>query len=107
MTLTVSPYLSAPQAASAPQSAGGTGAPQNTGPATSAASGTADSVSLSQHAQQALNGAGSPPDSGKTPLQSTLEMILASVKNSVGPTLTFRSSPAPNNPTGTQIDKSY
>lgn len=104
MTLTVSPYLSAPRTASAPQSTGGTGAPQNTGPEASA--GTANSISLSQDAQQALNGAGSSPDSGKTPLQSTLEMILASVKNSIGPTLTFRSSPAPANPSGTQVDKS-
>lgn len=106
MTLTVSPYLSALQAASPPQPAGETGAPQNTGPAASTGSAAADSVNLSPDAQQALKGAASSPDISKTPLQSTLEMILAGVKNSIGPTLTFRSAPAPVNPSGTQVDQS-
>ena len=64
-----------------------------------------NSVTLSPSAQQALQGAPSPADAQKSPLQTTLEMILAGVKNSTGSTLTFRPS-APDNSVGRTLDQS-
>jgi hypothetical protein len=97
MTLTVSPYLTAPPSGRSPQSAPDrANAPQKSGDAPGDS--TKDSISLSPGAQQAL--AAAAPDVNKTPLQSTLETILAVVKN--GPNLFFR--PAPD--TGKNLDQS-
>jgi hypothetical protein len=98
MTLTVSPYLTAPLSGRSPQPAPDrTNAPQKSGdvPADSAK----DSISLSPAAQQAL--AAVPPDANKTPPQSTLGAILAGIKN--GPNLFFRSKPD----TGKNLDQSF
>jgi hypothetical protein len=97
MAITVSPYLSALPIVSQPQpAAAGTGAPQNPGIASS--TGSADSVTLSPAAQQAL------ADGQKTPLQTALETILAGVQNSTGPTLSFKSTP--DSQTGKKFDQS-
>ena len=95
MTLTVSPYLIAPHSGRSPQPAAngaaeGTSTPQKSGDA------VPDSVTLSPTAQQAM--------AQKTPLQSTLETILASVQTSTGPTLRFGS--ATNGSTGKTLDRS-
>ena len=99
MTLTVSPYLTAPPSGRSPQSAPDkTDAPQKSGEASGDSA--KDSISLSPGAQQAL--AAAPPDAAKTPLQSTLETILAVVKTATGPNLFFRSAPD----TGKNLDQS-
>ena len=100
MALTVSPYLSAQQTAASPAPARAE-TRQSPGTASSAAT---DSVRLSPAAQQALAGTPSPTDGQKTPLQATLEMILTSVRNATGPTLTFR--PATDSQTGKTLDQS-
>ena len=98
MTLTVSPYLTAPPSGRSPQPApDSTNAPQNPGDA--ATDSTKDSISLSPAAQQAL--AAAPPEANKTPLQSTLGTILAGIKN--GPNLFFRAKPD----TGKNLDQSF
>ena len=103
MAISVSPYLAALPTVSQPQpAAAGTGAPRNSGAASSA--GPGDSVSLSPAAKQALAGAPSPADGQKTPLQTTLETILATVQNSTGPTLRFDS--ATNASIGKKLDQS-
>ena len=97
MTLTVSPYLTAPPSGRSPQSAPDkTNALQKSGEAPGDFA--KDSISLSPGAQQAL--AAAPPNANKTPLQSTLETILAAVKS--GPSLFFRSAPD----TGKNLDQS-
>ena len=98
MTLSVSPYLTAPPSGRSPRPAvDRTSAPQNSGDAGASAK---DSVSLSPAAAQAL--AAAPPDATKTPPPSTLEKILTGIKN--GPNL-FRS--APDNSTGKTLDQSF
>jgi hypothetical protein len=97
MTLTVSPYLTAPPSARSPQPAANGTAEGTSAPEKSAAA-AADSVTLSPAAQQALGA------TQKTPLQSTLEAILDGVQNSTGPTLTFRA--ATDASTGKTLDQS-
>jgi hypothetical protein len=97
MTLSVSPYLTAPPSGRSPRpAADSTSAPQNSGDAGASAK---DSISLSPTAEQAL--AAVPPDAIKPPPQSAMEKILAGIRN--GPNL-FRS--APDNSTGKNLDQS-
>jgi hypothetical protein len=101
MTLTVSPYLTAPPSGRSPQSAPDrTNAPQKSGEAPGDSA--KDSISLSPGAQQAL--AAAPPDANETPSQSTLGKILAGIKNATGPILSFGS--ATNTSTGKNLDQS-
>lgn len=97
MTITVSPYLVTPLGGRSPQQAeGGTAAPRDSAPSQAAT----DSVTLSPAAREVMNSA---PEPQKTPLQSTLETILSSVRNSTGPTLSFH--PAPDSQTGKALDQ--
>jgi hypothetical protein len=90
MTLTVSPYLTAPSNGISPRAAAsgssdGAAIAQN--PATASAQ---DAISLSPAAQQALASA---PDGQKTPLQSALEKILTAIRSTDSPTLSFSTAP--------------
>ena len=100
MALTVSPYLSAPQTAASPAPARAE-TRQSPGAASSAAT---DSVRSVAGGAAGARGHASPTDAQKTPLQATLERILASVRNATGPTLTFR--PATDSQTGKTLDQS-
>ena len=98
MTLTVSPYLTAPPSGRSPQSAPDrTTAPQKSGEAPGDSA--KDSISLSPSAQQAL--AAAPRDANETPPQSTLGKILTGIRNVTSPNL-FRSAPD----TGKNLDQS-
>ena len=100
MAMTVSPYLSSPPVSPVKNDSGADAGPANTtAPQTQNNPAPADQISLSSQAQQSLAG------DGKTPLQSTLEMILDGVKNASGPTLSFFRASLPGQ-TGTKFDQS-
>ena len=99
MAISVSPYLTSPPTGPTQNGSGANSTPANTTPPPRENTPPADSISLSPEAQQSL------ADAAKTPLQSTLEMILDGVKNASGPTLNFFRASL-SGQTGTKLDKS-